>query len=784
MPDENLNLKSEYERRIQELERELAEERKKNDSRSSVIENTITETEELAKNLKDTTLALSQERQFALARAEKERLLSRWVERINSSFELDQVLAESIQELGQYVNADRCGVFIFNSEGVVFNEYSHVLYQREYDKHEIRKSPIIQKIIQARETLSLEELGEMDHDPFTDRVKSFLGVPVLVGEEFAGVLYLQQCNKPRVWNKREIELIETTALPLSTAIEKSRLYRQAKASTSQEELLNRLTTRIRSSLNLEEILARTVKELGVAANVSRCFIYDAHDHVTHEYCHKGVAEVPEELKDIILTKFAMDVSPSDPIIVNDIYENGNFEKLTDEEKEKFKKSEARSFLVTPLSFQQSMHGWIVFHNIDKREWTFDEVNFVESVASQVVVAITQSKMYEKLNAYQEKLSRELKQAARVQTALIGGDVFDACLETSVFYKAHSNVSGDFYWIAELAPHVIGLLIGDVSGKGPAAALLTGYLLGEFNAAITNSSMCWLPDKMINFLCRSILYQNSSSDFYATAWYGVFDLHTGKVTYCNGGHLNPYLIQNGKVGLLDEGKDSGVPLGLLDPKDLDESYELRSLTMNPGDKMVVFTDGVVDQKMPNGEFVPKDWIEKELKQYKDESVKEITIRLNERLNELSGNTPLSDDRLMVCLEQTKFEITEFKADDPQECDNLIKEVISECVLKGLSEERAIDLKLGLIEALTNAVRYGLKKNPYGVIKLGYRIAEGSFKMSLTDPGPGFNWQMYSHISIDQVGMEEEGGRGIPLLREIFDKVTWNPAGNEIGLFFYW
>jgi anti-sigma regulatory factor (Ser/Thr protein kinase) len=58
------------------------------------------------------------------------------------------------------------------------------------------------------------------------------------------------------------------------------------------------------------------------------------------------------------------------------------------------------------------------------------------------------------------------------------------------------------------------------------------------------------------------------------------------------------------------------------------------------------------------------------------------------------------------------------------------------------------------------------------------------MTIIDPGPGFNWQVYNYTFIDEVRFDNEGGRGIPLLLEIFDKVTWNFMGNHLGLFYYW
>ena len=249
-------------------------------------------------------------------------------------------------------------------------------------------------------------------------------------------------------------------------------------------------------------------------------------------------------------------------------------------------------------------------------------------------------------------------------------------------------------------------------------------------------------------------------------------------------MNPYLIQDDKIIIVDKDQDSGVPLGLINPKEIGEVYEAKTIDFKQGDKMVLFTDGVMDQKMPDGNFVPKDWVMKVLEKVKGQDVKEITYELNEALNTLSGATPLTDDRLMISLEQVKFDITDFDAQDTDKVAKLIDKIVAEALAANMPVERGLDLRLGVTEAMTNAIRYGLQKNPYGTVRLGYRINPGSFKMTLIDPGPGFNWQVYNQASIDDVIVDNEGGRGIPLLLEIFDKVTWNYLGNHIGLFYYW
>ena len=105
-------------------------------------------------------------------------------------------------------------------------------------------------------------------------------------------------------------------------------------------------------------------------------------------------------------------------------------------------------------------------------------------------------------------------------------------------------------------------------------------------------------------------------------------------------------------------------------------------------------------------------------------------------------------------------------------------------KGLEEQNSLILRLGLTEAFANVAQYGVKAQQDTNVDVGYEIRKGSLKIVIKDPGNGFNWHKHKFLSIDEVNVESEGGRGIPLLREIFDKITWNYLGNHMGLFFYW
>ena len=558
-------------------------------------------------------------------------------------------------------------------------------------------------------------------------------------------------------------------------------FKKSHERTKQAELLNSLTSQIRSSLNLKDILSRTVNELGFAMKVSRCLLFVG-DHVSEEFCATGVSSIAGNTKSLILDKLCEDKYST--IIIENLISTENLKKLNGDEKQALINSQARSALATPLYSQGELKGWIIFQSLFPRSWTEDEVTFVESAASQVVVAMTQSEIYEQLNNYQNRISRELKQAARVQNSVIGGDLLKTSMNISVLYKPHSNVSGDFYWVSELSPNKVGVLIGDVSGKGPAAALLTGYILGQFNAIIENSALAWAPEKVISFLCDSLLAQSNNSDFYATAWYGVFDLSTGELNYTNAGHLKPYVIKDNEAKMLDNEENTGVPLGLIDPREVEAYYNCQTIKLNPGDKLILFTDGFMEQTLISSKNPSDDWMLNSLKNMTEWDVKEITDGLNNELNKRLGSNTLTDDRLLICLEQKEFSLNKVDMSDYHNCDAYIKRIIDDCIAKGLPEQSSFILRLGLTEAFANVAQYGVKAAADTNVDAGYEVKDGSLKIVIKDPGNGFNWHKHKFMSIDEVNVESEGGRGIPLLKEIFDKITWNYLGNHMGLFFYW
>ena len=782
---------------IKKLQNQLEEERKAREKKETIMASSLQESKQMATHLQQLTQALAKERKSALEKSEQEQLLWKLIERINSSFDLEQILQSTVDELGHYFKVNRCGIIIPNykqNNKDLVREYAQGDWKRPSETYsQVSLSVLYRTVTKTLEPLIINDTltHELTSGHLNEDLRSILMVPLLQSkDELVGVVYLHQCRKQRTWTKNDLFILQSAANPIATAVEKSKLFNRVKSWASREKLLNRLTSRIRSSLNIKVILERTVAELGQALQTSRCFINiidpkTSREKISHEYTATNTSSLgPGKENPLIINKIPE--KNSEYITITDIFKEPRLAKLNNTEVEQLYKTGARAFLAVQITFQNKLFGWLCFHQCNyPRQWTHEEISFVQAAASQVGVAINQAEMVEELTEYQTKISRELKQASQLQSILLSaGTDTKKNLPISVSYHPHHNVSGDFYWVYELAPHMIGILIGDVSGKGPAAALLTGYIIGEIKGLLQKEETSWHPEVFLTTLSDSIYEQNQYSDFYATAWYGIFNLLDRKIICSNAGHPSPYLIKEDSICKI--GDEPGVPLGLLSVKDAVGSYVAKEFALNPHDRMIIFTDGLIEQRQLDGKFISDKWFEEALSKLKNYNLADMPEAVIKILNIVSQGAPADDDRLLVATEMPETKTIELVQDNQGYLQEKIQIVLSDATNNNLPKDLEPSLKLGLIEALYNSFRHGLPKAPKNAklaVTLSWWLREDSFSCTIKDPGPGFNWQA-AIKKIKDVDILSEGGRGLPLLFEIFNKVTWNPDGNEIGLTMKW
>ena len=200
-------------------------------------------------------------------------------------------------------------------------------------------------------------------------------------------------------------------------------------------------------------------------------------------------------------------------------------------------------------------------------------------------------------------------------------------------EAAKDVGGDFYDFFPIDDHRIGFAIADVSGKGVPAAIFMAVshtLIKATGIRDLASSECM--ETVNNILCNE-----SVGSMFVTVFYGVYDLTTGQVDYTNAGHNPPYILHaDGSVEMLKN--DCNLVLGAME----DMKYTSQSLQLNPGDALVMYTDGVTEAENKAHDQFGESRLETELAALQGADSKQIVQTVLAKVREFAAGAPQSDD----------------------------------------------------------------------------------------------------------------------------------------------
>lgn len=213
---------------------------------------------------------------------------------------------------------------------------------------------------------------------------------------------------------------------------------------------------------------------------------------------------------------------------------------------------------------------------------------LETLATEAAIAIENARLYREAGE-KARLEQELRIAAEIQQALMPpGECAGGFFEVAGTTVPCRAIGGDFFDYLEIGTTSLGFALGDVSGKGAPAALLTAAVQGMFTVESTDAIG---PADVLSKINVGLKRRNVESKF-VTMFYGVLE-SGGRMTYSNGGHNAPVLLRADGTSRLETG---GMILGMFDFA----TYEQETLTLAPGDTLVVFSDGISEAQNPEGE----------------------------------------------------------------------------------------------------------------------------------------------------------------------------------------
>jgi sigma-B regulation protein RsbU (phosphoserine phosphatase) len=299
----------------------------------------------------------------------------------------------------------------------------------------------------------------------------------------------------------------------------------------------------------------------------------------------------------------------------------------------------RSMMAVPLQTNDRVIGLIYVdqpHLI--REFSREDLNLLTVMANVAAIRIEHVRLNEVEEA-ERAMAKDMQQAALIQNSLLPGKApVVPGLDIAGKTTACRTVGGDYYDFLTFPDGRVGLLVGDVAGKGMPASLMMSSLHARVHVLFEDGDD--LAQKVIRL--NKSTCQNCPDNRFITFFMTVADPATGELVYANAGHNPPLLVR--AAGGYDTLKGGGMILGIL-PK---AAYSEFNAAMQPGDVLILFTDGVTEASDRRGEEFGEDHLARLVADMRDRPAAEIVQAIHAAVADFTQGAPAADDITVVAV----------------------------------------------------------------------------------------------------------------------------------------
>ncbi|MBH8572737.1 GAF domain-containing protein [Nostocaceae cyanobacterium CENA369] len=363
---------------------------------------------------------------------EQEKALTKIVNRIRQSLDIDSVFKTTTQEVRQLLKCDRVGVFRFNPDWSgefvaesVSNGWiklvgpdiktiladSHLQENQggRYSKNESFVANSIYKV--GHSPCHVEMLEQLE-------AKAYVIVPVFSGDQLWGLLAAYQNSGSRDWQPWEVNFLTQISLQFGIAISQAEYLEQVRVKSKQlaqlaeqEKAVTKIVNRIRQSLDVEEIFKTTTQEVRQLLRCDRIAIYRFHPNWSGEFIaesvgHNWVRLVGSDIKTVWEDTHLQETqggryAKGESFVVNDIYQVGHFPCHID----MLEQFEVKAYVIVPVFFGEQLWGLLAaYQNSGSRDWEESQVSLLARIGDQLGLALQQTEYLQQLQAQSAKLA--------------------------------------------------------------------------------------------------------------------------------------------------------------------------------------------------------------------------------------------------------------------------------------------------------------------------------------------------------------------------------------------
>jgi sigma-B regulation protein RsbU (phosphoserine phosphatase) len=554
---------------------------------------------------------------------------------VNASLDLDEVLARAAALIKKHIDYEMFGVLMVDSDGTHLRHRFAIGYPPGLAEN--MKVPIGQGITgTAAQTGHPVRVSDVSKDSryinAIDSVRSELAVPLMFRGKCVGVLDIQSQHLD-YFTKDQQNILAVLANRLAIAIENARLFEQVRTQAETLLVLNEVSREISSILDVEELLRRTgelVKRV-IDYQILSIMLYDEEQQIfRHRLDVKHGQRVQGKLR-VAAAEGIVGAAATlrEPVLVPDVTTDPRYLLVN---------PETRSELAIPMMHKGRVIGVLDLESPQLNYFTEDHVQTLSILAANLAVYLENARLYEEVAKGEARMERDLQAAKRIQGALLRPvPTDDYGLDVAARYVSAREVCGDLYDFLRYGPQQLGVALGDVSGKGTAAALYGAVAIGIMRSLAPQKLQ---PAEMLRQM-NQLVGERRIEGRFMTACFATWQKGRQKLRVANAGQSQPLLYKGERCEKIEL---AGFPLGIFE----EVQYDEWSVTLDVGNILVFHSDGIAETTNAEGQFFGTTRLRKLIEQHHERTAAEIADLVLREVDWFTQSAPLADDRTLVVL----------------------------------------------------------------------------------------------------------------------------------------
>ncbi|MBI5876929.1 MAG: SpoIIE family protein phosphatase [Chloroflexi bacterium] len=465
-------------------------------------------------------------------------------------------------------------------------------------------------------------------------LRSVLCAPLQSGGRTVGAIYVDNRLKSGAFGPQDLDLLGALAHQAAIALDNARMFRDVNTRLQSLRLIHDINADLTSTLNLNRVLIASLERIQqVLGTEAGSILMLEGDELVFKV---AVGEASDRLNPFRIPKghglAGWVVENARGVVINDVQHDPRFYSNVDAGTGFI----TRELMAAPLIMNGRVTGVVEVFN-KPGGFSDADLDLLSTIGSSAAIAIENARLYE-VAVEKGRLERELQVAHEVQANLIPRETPRVPgWSFAAQWQSALEMSGDYYDFVSDDPARVGVVLGDVADKGMAAALFMALTRSTMRASAAGSASPALALARTNRLVAA----DSANGMFVTLCYAQIEPASGALRIANAGHPAPILYRAASGDVVELTRH-GIALGVID----DAEYVEESATMQSGDILLIYTDGVTDALNARGEDFGHDRLLETVRDFCRRTPADLHAKLSSTLKQFVGATPPADDMTFV------------------------------------------------------------------------------------------------------------------------------------------